>query len=145
MSPLPPPPHPPPSPHSPPPLLSPLFPPALCVLPIPAPKVSSPIPSPFSYQVSRLILFPNLAYKSTFNSSISSLTAPNLSCVVDTDSSILVIEEASSSRTSSTGREMNVSPTLYLYHGKGEFFGGRGAGGLIKINKKKGGWDEKRF
>ena len=87
-----------------------------------------PSPSKLLYD-SRLILFPNLAYKFTFNCSISSLTLPNLSSTAETDSSILVMDVESKSRTSSTGREMNVSPILYLdlceyiFGGKSENWG----------------------
>ena len=65
-------------------------------------------------QVSRLILFPNLAYKSTFNSSISSRTVLNFPSIEDTDSSIFSVDEASISCTSGNANDMNVSPILYL-------------------------------
>ena len=60
------------------------------------------------------MLFPNLAYNSTFSSSISSRTVLNFPSIVDTDFSIFSVDEASISCTSDNGNDMNVSPILYL-------------------------------
>ena len=62
--------------------------------------------------VSKLMLFPNLAYRSTFNDSISSRTELNFSSMLDTDSSILDVDVARSFWTSGSGREMKESPIL---------------------------------
>ena len=66
-------------------------------------------------QVSKLMLFPNLAYSWTFSCSISSRVVLSFSSTADTDCSIFSVEEASISWTSETGKEMKVSPTLYLH------------------------------
>ena len=61
------------------------------------------------------MLFPNLAYNSTFKDSISSRTVLSLLSIVETDSSILAVDELSISCTSGNGNDMNVSPILYLW------------------------------
>ena len=65
-------------------------------------------------QLSKLMLFPNLAYKSTFKASISSRMVLSLLSIVETDSSILTVDELSISCTSGNGNDINVSPILYL-------------------------------
>lgn len=65
-------------------------------------------------QVSRLILLPNLAYRSTFNDSISFRVKRSFSSVADTESSILLLEFESNSCTSANGSMKKVSPILYL-------------------------------
>jgi hypothetical protein len=62
--------------------------------------------------VSRLMLRPNLAYSSTFNCDISSLTVESFSSNTVTSSSILVVFVDSISWTSGRGREMKESPIL---------------------------------
>ena len=68
----------------------------------------------YLYQLSRLMLFPNLAYNSTFKDSISSRMVLSLLSIVETDSSILAVDELSISCTSGNGMDINVSPILYL-------------------------------
>ena len=65
-------------------------------------------------QLSKLMLFPNLAYNSTFKASISSRMVLSLLSIVETDSSILAVDEPSISCTSGNGTDINVSPILYL-------------------------------
>ena len=60
------------------------------------------------------MLFPNLAYSSTFKDSISSRMVLSLLSIVETDSSILAVDELSISCTSGNGMDINVSPILYL-------------------------------
>ena len=60
------------------------------------------------------MLFPNLAYNSTFNDSISSRMVFSLLSIVETDSSILAVDELSISCTSGNGKDIKVSPILYL-------------------------------
>jgi len=62
--------------------------------------------------VSRLMLRPNLAYSSTFNSDMSSLTVASFPSNAETSSSILVVFVDSISWTSGRGREMKESPIL---------------------------------
>jgi hypothetical protein len=64
--------------------------------------------------VSKLILRPNRAYNSTFNSVCSSLMVPSFSSNAVTSSSIFAVEVESISWTSGRGRETKESPILYL-------------------------------
>lgn len=64
------------------------------------------------YQVSRLILRPNLAYSCTFSSFISSRIPDRFSSSFDTSSSICVVDSDSISWTSGSGSETKESPIL---------------------------------
>lgn len=64
--------------------------------------------------VSRLMLFPNRAYNSTFSEFISSRMSPSLFSVAETDCSILSVDLDSSCCTSGNGSRMKASPSLYL-------------------------------
>jgi hypothetical protein len=72
------------------------------------------LPSQSLSYVSRLILRPNRAYSSTFNSCISSLIVPSFSSSAVTSPSIFSVDVESISWTSGSGRDMNESPILYL-------------------------------
>lgn len=69
----------------------------------------------YKAQVSKLMLFPNLAYSWTFNCSISSRTVLSFPSTTDMESSILLLDEASISCASESGSDMKVFPILYLY------------------------------
>lgn len=66
------------------------------------------------FYVSKLMLRPNRAYNSTFNSVCSSLMVPSFSSNAATPSSILAVDVESISWTSGRGSETNESPILYL-------------------------------
>lgn len=67
--------------------------------------------------VSRLMLFPNRAYNSTFSEFISSRISLSLFSVAETDFSILSVDLDSSCCTSGNGSMMKASPSLYLSNG----------------------------
>jgi hypothetical protein len=64
--------------------------------------------------VSKLMLRPNRAYNSTFNSFCSSLMVLSFSSNATTSSSIFAVDVESISWTSGRGNETNESPILYL-------------------------------